>query len=149
MPPFSFVRAIAPFSFARSIAKVPGMSDYDFFVRQLRFVAGRTDRDDPEIDRRMRALEAVADRVAEGAAEITVPAAELRDTARALAGMAGLFQQALLPEVVAAGDPRAEAQVRWTIDTCMEMMAALQTHADLTGDTEDRTLPLPQKPGGG
>ncbi|WP_217696102.1 hypothetical protein [Insolitispirillum peregrinum] len=93
----------------------------------------------------MDVLLAIASQV-EAQGSYTVKAGDLRLAARALAGVAGLLQKHVLPEVVAAGNGRGEAQVRWTIDTSMEAMTILMTHADAPEGASDRTIALPRPP---
>lgn len=121
------------------------MAEYAFYAAQLRFIARTTDRSDAAVAAMMDDLGRIADAV-ERQGTFTVPAARLRPAARALAGVAGFLQQHILPEVVAAGNARGEAQVRWVIDTSMEAMATLMSHAEVSGDGEDRTITLPPPP---
>lgn len=118
---------------------------YAFFAAHLHFVARTTQRVTPQVAAMMDELQRLGDAVAT-ADSFTVPADRLRLAARALAGVAGLLQQQVLPEVVAANNLRGERQVRWVIDTAMESMAALTSHADLTGDGQDKTIALPPPP---
>lgn len=120
-------------------------SPYAFFAAHLHFVARTTERVTPQVGAMMDELQRIGDAVAAGES-FTVPADRLRLTARALAGLAGLLQQRVLPEVVAEGNARGERQIRWVIDTAMETMAALTTHAELTGDGQDKTIVLPPPP---
>lgn len=104
--------------------------DYGFYAACLRFVARRTDAATPEVSAMMRDLEEIASGVeAEGA--VVVAPERLSGAARALAGVAGMLQQHILPEAVAAGDAAAEARVRWMIDASMTAMATLSTQAQL------------------
>lgn len=119
------------------------MSKYDFFIAQLHFVVSRTDRESGDVACMMDALTEISDAL-EGKNEIFfVPHFRLRSTARALAGVAGLMQQHILPEVIAAQNRVGEKQVRWTIETCMTWVAKLMTHAELTKDAEGLSLSLP------
>lgn len=123
------------------------MADYGFYIAQLRFVARTTERVTPQVGEMMDELTRIADAIeAEGYA-VTIPADRLRLAGRALAGVAGLMQQKILPEVVAAGNAVGEAQVRWTIDSSMEAVANITVHAELTGDGEDYRVILPPPPG--
>lgn len=124
------------------------MSGYGFYCAQLRYFARTTERISPDVAAMMDVLLAIADQV-EAQGSYTVKAGELRLAARALAGIAGLLQKHVLPEVVAAGNGRGEAQVRWTIDTSMEAMTILMTHADAPEGASDRTIALPVPPGAG
>lgn len=119
------------------------MTDYAFFTGQLRFVAKKTERETDDVAAMMDALARVADQVDENNGIFKVKAESLRVTARALAGVAGLLQQHILPEVAAAQNVRGERQVRWSIDTCMSVMADLMAHAELTNDGEDIDMTLP------
>jgi len=119
------------------------MTNYDFYIAQLRFVANRTDRESDEVACSVDALLQFADKIAEGNDIFFVPSNSLRVTARALAGVAGFLQQHILPEVVPAGNAAGEKQVRWSIETCMAMMAKLITHAEQTNDSQDFPVTLP------
>ncbi len=121
------------------------MSDYAFYAAHLRFIARTTDRSDPAVAAMMEDLGRVAEAV-ERRGAFTVPADRLRTTARALAGVAGFLQQHILPETVSAGNAVGEAQVRWVIDTSMEAMAVLMSHAEVSGDATDRVVDLPPPP---
>jgi len=120
------------------------MSDYRFFAACLRFVARRTEATTPDLAALMADLEAMAVGV-EAEGELIVPQARLKGAARALAGVAGMLQQQILPEAVAAGDAGAERRVRWMIDAAMTGMAALTAHAESTdaGDYRKALPPLP------
>ena len=108
----------------------------------FRFVAERTDRgSSPEVTAMMEELARAADAI-EATGGFTAQAGRLRITARALAGVAGFLQQHILPEAVAAGNTDGERQVRWVIDTCMETMAALTTHAEVSGEGENYPVSL-------
>jgi len=121
------------------------MGEYGFFAAQLRFVAARTTSEAPELKAMMAELGAMADCV-ETTGQISVTADKLRLAGRALAGVAGFLQQHILPEAVAAGNARGEAQIRWVIDTSMEFMAKLTVHAEQSQDGGDLTLDLPPPP---
>ncbi len=123
------------------------MGDYRFFVSHLRFIANRTDRTSGDVSSMMTGLLAVADDV-ESQRHISVAYGELRLTGRGLAGVAGFLQQHILPEVVAVGDPLAERQVRWVIDTCMSFMSTLMVHAETKTDNVPCILELPAAPEG-
>jgi len=114
------------------------MSEYDFFISHLRFVANRTERSSSEITEMMDALVDFADAV-ERSPEFDVAADQTAVTGRALAGLAGFLQQHILPEVVNAGNSAAEKQVRWVIDTSMGLTATLTVH----GETEVASVPCP------
>jgi len=117
-------------------------ADYGFYAACLRFVARRTEAATPDITAMMRDLEDIATGV-ETEGVVLVAAPRLRTAARALAGVAGLLQQHILPEAVAAGDAAGEARVRWMIDTSMETMTALASRADLADPGETIRLDLP------
>ena len=121
-------------------------SGYDFYLRHLRFMARTTAHGDPAVVAMMDRLRLVADGLAANGDRYVVEGRHLRLTARALAGLAGFLQQQILPEVVAAGNPVGERQVRWVIDTSMETMAALMIHAETTADRDDYTVVLPPPP---
>lgn len=119
------------------------MPGYDFFIAQLRFVARRTDRESGDVSCMMEILEAISDKIEAGDEFFFIPPNDLRAAARALAGVAGFLQQHIIPEVVAAKNTSGEKQVRWTVDTCMSMVADLLAHAEMTHDSEGLTLTLP------
>ncbi|MEG3618877.1 hypothetical protein V5T82_10465 [Magnetovibrio sp. PR-2] len=121
------------------------MNPYAFYAAQLRFAASKTERSDADISHMMDQLQTIADQIDEGAS-FKVKAASLRAAARALAGVSGFLQKQILPEVIAAGNATGEAQVRWTIDTSMSLMATMMTHAEMTNDQEDLELTLPDAP---
>lgn len=83
------------------------MADYGFYIAQLRFVARTTERVDPQVAEMMDELARIADSIETEGYAFTVPAGRLRVAGRALAGLAGLMQQQILPEVVADGNSRA------------------------------------------
>jgi len=124
------------------------MSVYGFYGAQLRFVAARTDRKSADISDMMEALEVFADQV-ESAPTFEVRGDKCRITGRALAGVAGFLQQHILPETIAAGNPVAERQVRWVIDTSMSLTATFTVHAETTADEGPTACPvvLPVPPG--
>jgi len=124
------------------------MTDYGFYIGYLRFVAGKTPRESAEIDAMMQALDGIADQIEEAGEFCALPD-QLEIQARALAGLASLLQQQILPEVVADQNSRAEAQIRWAIDTSMTLMGRLTVAAD-TGDHDPATVfdlpPVPSTP---
>lgn len=136
------------------------VSDYAFYSAQLRFFARTTQRIDADVGAMMDLLASIADAIEQGPVQkgpsgssstqvsYTIAPGDHRRAARALAGVAGLLQTHILPEVVAAGNAVGEAQVRWTIDRSMEAMTQLLAHAD--GGAEDRakTIHLPPPPAG-
>lgn len=119
------------------------MTDYNFFIAQLRFVANRTERESDDVSRMMDALLSLADDIDKGDGTFFVTAEELKITSRALAGVAGFLQQHILPEVVAAANGAGEKQVRWSIETCMALMAQLMSHAELSKGAEGLGVTLP------
>ena len=121
------------------------MNPYAFYAAQLRFAASKTERSDDEISQMMDHLQTIADQIDKGPS-FEVKADSMRAAARALAGVAGFLQKQILPEVVAAKNAIGEAQVRWTIDTSMSLMATMMTHAEMTNDQEDLELTLPEAP---
>jgi hypothetical protein len=121
------------------------MTDYEFFVAHLRFVAGKMDRSTPEIAAMAAGLTQVADDIEE-TGRLTVAGDQLRVTARGLAGLAGFLQDRILPEAVAARNKAGERQVRWVIDTSMALMATLMTRAETEASLEPVTLDLPPPP---
>ena len=118
--------------------------DYGFYAACLRFMAHRTEAVTPEIVAMMQDVAAIARGVAE-TGEIVAAKDRLRASARALAGVAGVLQRHILPEVVAVGDPDSERRVRWMIDASMEAMTALISRAETgtAGKTCRLSLPLP------
>lgn len=123
------------------------MSDYAFYARMLRFVAGKTGGQEDERMRAMAAaLAAVADEV-EARGAYTVPADRLDLTARALAGVAGFLQQRILPEAVAHGNAAGERQVRWVVDASMEAVSLLLSRAALGGEGPVGVMPPPPPEG--
>ena len=121
------------------------MSQYNFFTAQLRFAVSKTERTTAVIDEQMNVLSSIADDV-DRCGRFSVDANHVRIGARALAGVAGFLQQHILPEVIAARNIIGEKQVRWTIDTCMSLMAAMMVHAETTSDQEAIELALPDAP---
>ena len=122
------------------------MTKYDFFTAQLRFIAKKTEREPGDVDVTMRALEHVISDLETHKDFFEVQAAELRVTARALAGVAGFLQQHILPEAIAAKHSTGEEQIRWTIETCMSTMAKLMSHAELNKDQKGIKVTLPTYP---
>jgi len=121
------------------------MSEYDFFTRYIRFVATKTPRDTAEVEAMMLELERIAAEI-EDADTFLVDRENLEIAARALAGLAGLLQQKILPEVVAAGHQRNETQVRWVIDTSMALMGNLTVRADAGDHDPSDVFTLPEPP---
>jgi len=119
--------------------------NYDFFIAQLRFVAKKTDRQPLDVAASMNTLDGVIAQLETGASSFHVLPCDLRITARALAGVAGFFQQHILPEAVASKNTAGEDQIRWTIEACMSMMADLMAHAELNKDGEGMDVKLPAR----
>ncbi len=124
------------------------MSEYDFFVAHLRFVATRTARDNPDVTEMVDQLQRIADAV-ENTGGFAVPANKLKTAGRALAGLSGFLQQQILPEIIAAGNANGERQVRWVIDTSMNIMTTLLARAEAPGTndaSESSVFKLPPPP---
>ena len=121
------------------------MSEYDFFVSHLRFIASRTDRDNPEVTEMIDQLQRIADAV-ENTGGFAVSPEKLKASGRGLAGLAGILQQQILPEVISAGNTRGEIQVRWVIDTSMNLMSTLMARADADDLNESAIFELPPPP---
>lgn len=124
------------------------MSDYRFFAAMLRFVAAKTETAeqsaaDPRTAAMMAALRAIA-AAAEAGTAVEVAGDRLDLTARALAGFAGFLQKSILPEAVAHGNLSGKRQVRWSVDTAMEVVSTLLARAALQDGTAVRIdLPAP------
>ena len=113
----------------------------------MRFIVQKTERQSDEVALMMDALEDVIAQLEAGdGASFRIEAQALRPTARALAGVAGFMQQHILPEATAAGNTSGEEQIRWTIDSCMSMMANLMTQAELDKDEKGLDVVLPPFP---
>lgn len=113
-----------------------------FYCNILRFVAARADRADPRIDAMMVRLSAAAAEAEANNGAFTVPGADLAVAARAFAGVAGFLQQQILPEAAASGHDEVVAQLRWSVDTSMELMRQLVAHeAEGTGAAVTLCLP--------
>ena len=73
-----------------------------------------------------------------------MPGDGLELTARALAGFAGFLQQSILPEAVAHANSSGERQIRWSVDTAMEVVSTLLARAALQeGKAVHIDLPAP------
>ncbi|OIR02394.1 hypothetical protein GALL_155520 [mine drainage metagenome] len=127
------------------------MTEYRFYAAILRFVAGKTGRDDARVAAMMDSLNTVAAEVeARGGFQVAPDRLEL--TARALAGVAAFLQKRILPEVVAEANSAGEAQVRWAIDTAMEgvnrllSQAAQAAQGGTAGEAVRIALPPPPAP---
>ncbi len=121
------------------------MSEYKFYAGYLSFVAKRTAPTTAEIRQMMEELYNIAD-ILEVDITFTVKKNELRITARAFAGLAGFLQKNILPEAKDKRNTIGELQIRWVIDTSMELMSNLMVHAELTSDSNDFVAILPKPP---
>ena len=121
------------------------MSNYNFYAGYLRFVAENTTPDTPEIQDMMDELNYIA-RILENDIKFTVERNKLRMTARALAGVAGLLQQHILPETTKAENISGELEIRWVIDTSMSIMSNLLVHAERVNKHEEFIVVLPKPP---
>lgn len=104
------------------------MSDYAFYAGMLRFVARKTEAEDVRMRAMMSALLELAAEV-EAAGRFSISGDELEITARAFAGIAAFLQKQILPEVVAAQNKAGETQVRWAVDTSMDIVNRLLSHS--------------------
>lgn len=123
------------------------LSGVGFYANILRFVAGRGDRSDSRVAEMMDALADAAGEI-EARGAVTVPAGRFEITARAFAGVAGFLQKQILPEAVAHGNAAGEAQVRWAVDTSMDMVNRLLSDAALGRGDRPVELRLPPPPAG-
>ena len=121
------------------------MSEYKFYAGYLRFVASKTTPATTEISDMMAELNRIAE-ILEVSDTFTVDKNKLRMTARALAGVAGILQQHILPEVTRAMNKVGEVHIRWVIDTSMDLMSNLMVHAELAGGVDDFIAILPKPP---
>ncbi|MBY0431379.1 MAG: hypothetical protein K2Q10_09285 [Rhodospirillales bacterium] len=121
------------------------MTDYAFYVALLRFVVRKTEQGDARIAAMMNALGTAATAIESTGAFVVTPD-RLELTARAFAGVAGLLQRRILPEVVAHGNQAAEAQIRWAVDAAMEAVNLLLQRAALPGDSGPVRVELPVPP---
>jgi len=121
------------------------MSEYKFYAGYLRFVASKTTSATTEISDMMVELNRIAG-ILEVSDTFTVDKNKLRMTARALAGVAGILQQHILPEVTRAMNKVGEVHIRWVIDTSMDLMSNLMVHAELAGGVDDFIAILPKPP---
>ena len=120
------------------------MSEYDFYIKHLRFIAARTEKTSPDVSAMVDELNRMADAI-ENAGGFIIPADRLKVAGRALAGLAGFLQDRILPEAIAAGNDAGERQIRWVIDTSMQFMSVLLARAE-TAPTEDAAMELPPPP---
>lgn len=121
------------------------MSEYKFYANYLSFVAKKTTPTTDEIKDMMHELYCIAE-ILEVGSTFTVKKNKLRLTARAFAGLAGFLQQHILPEITETRNQIGEMQLRWVIDTSMDLMSNLIVHAELTGDADDFIVVLPKPP---
>lgn len=121
------------------------MNEFAFYVSFLRFVAEKTERATADIDPMMQTLLRIAADI-EKTGGFEVAFEDARQTGRALAGVAGVLQQHILPEVIAAQNATGERQVRWVIDTSMSLMATLTVHAETITDGKPCEITLPEPP---
>ncbi len=112
----------------------PIPADPVFYVKLLRFVADKTDRNDPRTAAMMDLLVEAADAF-EAAGSYRLPADRLPLAARAFAGVAGFLQSRILPSVVAERNTAGERQVRWAIDTAMASVNSLLVRAASADET--------------
>ncbi|HSV29791.1 MAG TPA: hypothetical protein VLL76_09525 [Candidatus Omnitrophota bacterium] len=122
------------------------MTDHAFYAQTLRFVAGKTERVDDRVAAMMDALTAAAADIEQSGAVAVAPE-RIELTARAFAGVAGFLQKQILPEVVAHANQAGERQVRWSIDTSMDIVNRL-LGAVARGEAEATIkVELPPPPG--
>ena len=121
------------------------MSIYNFYAGYLRFVAENTTLNSPEIQDMMAELNYIA-KILENNTMFTVEKNKLLMTSRALAGVAGLLQQQILPEIIEAGNTSGEIQIRWVINTSMNIMSNLMVHAELKNNCDGFVAVLPEPP---
>ncbi|MFT6580844.1 MAG: hypothetical protein ACJAU6_001274 [Alphaproteobacteria bacterium] len=120
------------------------MSEYDFFIRHLRFIAARTEKTEPDVSAMVDELNRIADAI-EQTGRFIIPAERLKIAGRGLAGLAGFLQERILPEAIAAGNSAGEGQIRWVIDTSMNLMSVLLARAESEA-AQDATMVLPPPP---
>jgi hypothetical protein len=121
------------------------MSIYNFYAGYLRFVAENTTPDSLEIQDMMAELNYIA-KILENNTMFTVEKNKLLVTSRALAGVAGFLQQQILPEIIEAGNTSGEIQIRWVINTSMNIMSNLMVHAELKNNCDGFVAVLPEPP---
>jgi len=121
------------------------MSIYNFYAGYLRFVAENTTPDSLEIQDMMAELNYIA-KILENNTMFTVEKNKLLMTSRALAGVAGFLQQQILPEIIEAGNTSGEIQIRWVINTSMNIMSNLMVHAELKNNCDGFVAVLPEPP---
>ena len=121
------------------------MSDYNFYISHLRFVAHKTEPLNPDVEQMMAELLRVADEI-EKTGGFSVEFGNARIAGRGFAGVAGFLQQHILPEVIAAKNELGERQVRWVIDTSMSLLATLTVHVETIEAPEPCEVTLPSPP---
>lgn len=121
------------------------MENYKFYVNYLRFIAQKLDKTGSEFKSITSELNKLADKLDQNE-DLVIEANSIRIMARALAGFSGFLQEHILPEVVAANNQYGEKELRWIIDTSMELMAKLISHAEITNNSENYILKLPNPP---
>ncbi|MFL2781210.1 MAG: hypothetical protein ACJZ9G_03170 [Rhodospirillales bacterium] len=121
------------------------MANYKFYINYLRFIAKKLDDGGPEFKNITSELNKLADKL-DQKEDLLVEANNVRIMARALAGFSGFLQEHILPEVIAANNQYSEKELRWVIDTSMELMAKLISHAEITNNSENYIIKLPNPP---
>lgn len=106
----------------------PPFPEAAHFAAILRFVARKSERNDPRIADMMDALTAAAAAI-EATGAFSVPSDKLELTARAFAGVAAFLQKQILPEAVSEGNTTGEQQIRWAVDTAMAAVNTLLQRA--------------------
>ena len=108
-------------------------------------IAKKLDEGGPEFKNITSELNKLADKL-DQKEDLLVEANNVRIMARALAGFSGFLQEHILPEVIAANNQYSEKELRWVIDTSMELMAKLISHAEITNNSENYIIKLPNPP---
>jgi hypothetical protein len=121
------------------------MTNYKFYINYLRYIAIKLDKAGSEFKNTTLELNKFADKLDQNK-DLVIEANSIRIMARALAGFSGFLQEHILPEVVAANNQYGEKELRWVIDTSMELMAKLISHAEITDNSENYILKLPKPP---
>lgn len=122
-------------------------SDYAFFTGILRFVAKKTETDDPEIRVMMGHLRGIADAV-DQSGRFMIERGNCESAARGFAGVAKFLQERILPEALADGNEGAVEQLKWAIETSLALGSELVKRIALEEyEGEDRfTFDLPKPP---
>lgn len=121
-------RDFSPYWRLRHAPRPNILSDLTFYFKLLRFVADKTERNDPRVAAMMDLLVDAADAF-EAAGAYRLPADRLPLAARAFAGVAAFLQRQILPSVVADQNTAGERQIRWAIDTAMASVNSLLMQA--------------------